>query len=157
MIRADIYDLGERFVSPEERTPSYDMVISLLREVKEAERAAAEGLTLNRWKEWKNSGLSRSSSIPCLSKLVGNRCPGNMYHECVPRGFDHTTMWTLNGKPYAVVTQPYTISMGDLELITDSVRALGLRFFITARDSWHFPGHTLALIVYRNEFIMPVK
>jgi hypothetical protein len=58
-------------------------------------------------------------------------------------GSDHTSIWMKDGKIYSIVTQPYAIYGDKLAELVDFARKNSLNVAISARDSWHYPGHTL--------------
>jgi hypothetical protein len=123
--------------------------------------AAAEGprrLALFGSKEREGGQLKLSkTSHPCAYRLLGRQCPYGAIDQmrpegkCLPPSADHTTLWLRGGKPFCLVTQPYSLSWETMQQVVEWARALDLRVEVSSVASWHFPGWTLALIITAEE------
>lgn len=101
-------------------------------------------------------GFRESRGARCPRRLVGERC-GLRYGmgdeedcECRQPWVDHASLWLDEaGKPRAWVVQPYHLNETSMRAISDLCERLGLRVWCNGSDSWHFPGHTIALVFER--------
>ena len=148
-----------RFVSDKDRTPQYEAAVKALAGIPNPHLAFAEAVSDIRLCEWvKAQGVTRAKGHICLAKLAGRKCPNERWsppwedtdHRCLPKGSDHTSMWSRNGKPFLIVTQPYGLNSECLESMLASAKELGLKLWINGRPSWHFPGATLSVIFCRQ-------
>ena len=89
----------------------------------------------------------------CVGRLVGrrHRPPFYVCDHCNPPGTDHPWLFLRNGKPTLFVSQPYTLSWDEMQRLVDWCRERGLRADVSADESWHFPGRTLAVRIARPE------
>ena len=69
---------------------------------------------------------------------------------CIQPGFDHTSQWNKDGRPFAIVTQPYSISDATLRDWMRLCQELGLTFRMDAWNSWHYPAHTILVMFTRK-------
>jgi hypothetical protein len=107
----------------------------------------------------KKHGLRESTGHPCLARLVGKSCW--VYRDArfkkkaeeidcdVPKA-DHTSLWTKGGRAAAYVMQPYGISSRTMDWVYAFCRKYGLKLMISTDQSWHFPGKSTMLVIYRN-------
>lgn len=130
---------------------TYRLAVAALEALAEAEgpdavtRAFAEAVWERRREGWAaRHGLKPSGGHPCAARLLGGRqrC---RWGCCPPPGADHVSLWHRNGRPAALVSQPYMLPWRDLAAVVDYCRRWGLEASVTAGASWHFPGETLLL------------
>ena len=114
-----------------------------------AERASAKVLSSRRKeaakRDWKVSGRH-----PCIKAVEGKRCAGPCGSDCQPPGSDHATIIEHNGR-LCYFYQPYGLGWGDLQALVNYCEERGLAASVDALTSWHFPGHTVGVLVYRKE------
>lgn len=108
-------------------------------------------------------GVTLSREYPCIHWLKGERCPGSLAcyeHGAIP-GADHTDGLIKDGKPWAIVTQPYGLG-DDLPKLVDYCQRHDLVLQVEPW-SWHYPGRTLLLLVrprgdtVARERLVPVR
>ena len=92
--------------------------------------------------EWAESnGLKEyTGAKDWLQFLTGKKpTPFDMipYREA---GFDHTSLWLKDGKPYCVLTQPYGISFEQIKMAINVAKKYELEFNIADYPSFHFDG-----------------
>jgi hypothetical protein len=89
----------------------------------------------------------------CAGRLAGRRHKPPFYvcDHCSPPGTDHPWLFLRDGKPALFVSQPYTLSWDEMQRLVDWCRERGLRVDLSADESWHFPGRTLAVRIARSE------
>ena len=142
-----------RFVTKEERTEPYKKAVCALQELIEAEslgkaeRAVAEALSEPLKRLYvKQRGVKPTSGRRVPSRLFGRR------QECEPCRVwqDHPTLWIKKGHPYSYVSQPYCLSLKDMQEIVTYCAAHGLDAAIDAAGSWHFPGVTLLVEIKKR-------
>lgn len=74
-----------------------------------------------------------------------------------PPAADHVTLWSRAGKPAMLMSQPYGLRYEDLKATIEYAEENGLRVFIDAGLSWHYPSATLAVILTRKGEYRPSK
>ena len=101
----------------------------------------------------KRHGLTRSRGHVCVNRLIGKSCPS--IDEKDPQKWfcpstacgDHLSLWNKDGKPHAIVSQPYgPLQTEHLSEILKFCERYGLDVEIDCYSSWHFPTQTLTLI-----------
>ena len=99
-------------------------------------------------KEWGESlGLKRFKGRPCLHQLLGQKCPSMESFSLMPPHSDHVSLWMKDGKPFCLVSQPYGLSMLQIEEIGEFCHKHGLVFKIDSWPGWHFP-HAVLFITF---------
>lgn len=96
-------------------------------------------------KGWVTKRL-RPCRYECLKCFGVNR---RQFSSHLP-GADHTSVWLRRDREYVYITQPYGLNWEQLQGIVDMCRGQGLEARISASESWHFPGSTVAVIVTRR-------
>ncbi len=119
--------------------------VSDLDTVQRAYGHAIQPELLNQWA--KGLGLKRSPGQVCFKRLLGKSCSFDI-HRCVPPCTDHPSLWLKNGKPYCLISQPYNLSMSDIETIGKFCHQHGLEFEISSWPGWHFP-HAVLFVTFK--------
>lgn len=91
--------------------------------------------------------LTRSRGHCCVGRLLW-RCDGM---RCVrlPKT-DHADLWLRGGIPTVWTSQPYEAVGGDdLREIQEFAAGMKAYLSISAIDSWHFPGRTVLVALWR--------
>jgi hypothetical protein len=104
-------------------------------------------------------GLQRSRGHPCLARLVGKSCwvykmagihtPLKEVISCDLPGSDHVSFWLKGGRPAAYVMQPYEVSSESLDGIFEFCKKHKLKVSISTDKSWHNPGKTTLIVIYK--------
>ena len=100
--------------------------------------------------------LTISKGKPCVGRLIGRPCPqklsgyGGCIGQCLPAGHDHTSLILRHGKPYAIVTQPYSVDGSQIRSMLAWADRYGLTMYLDAERSWHLHGRTL-LVEFRRK------
>ncbi|NUM45378.1 MAG: hypothetical protein HUU38_11795 [Anaerolineales bacterium] len=131
-------------------TAKYLKAVSMLMELLEDEgadtvkRAYAEAVFERKIQGYKRDMKAPRDSHVCVSRLKGERCPGEKCHSpvCIP-GMDHVSEWRKDGKTESIVSQPYRMNLKTLKETVEFCETNGLDAEISVDESWHFPGATL--------------
>ena len=95
-------------------------------------------LLIKTWSE--KNGLKESNTRKVgMSFLTGN----NTGYPFLEEFLDHPSYWNKNGKPFAVVGQPYQINEEDMKLACRICEEHSLSFYISTWPAWHYPDHVL--------------
>jgi hypothetical protein len=147
--------MSRAFVNERDRTIKFthllEHMVSMRHE--QVECAYAEAFAESSEKHWiEREGVTATEAHPCLYRLAGRACPKtrDTEDECLPAGFDHTTMWNKNGKPHIILTQPYHISPDSMMNWQRLCNQLGLSFWISTSPSFHYPGRVLSVEFKRD-------
>lgn len=107
-----------------------------------ATRAALLRWSAERGLQWDPRGAR------CLHYLAGvRRCVGTAACRPGPSCWDHTTTWTRDGEPAALLLQPYgdRVSADDVVALVDVVEGFGAELH-QGDDGWYW-GPTVALTI----------
>ena len=104
--------------------------------------------------EWATvHGLRKSPvSNPCIWRLMGKKCNYGKSHYCVPggMGLDHCSLWLKNGRPEVFISQPYQLSMQELDGLSEFCKRHGLTYSVSMR-SGHLPKPMITLEITRKQ------
>jgi hypothetical protein len=142
-------------------SPAYDAARRALAQVLEdegldaVERAVADATWAARLARFGDGKSGPGDAHVCLHRLLGERCPDSRKRSCdsPPRLLtgQHTSEWQQNGHTVAIVSQPYALAHDDLQGYLAVCARHGLQLTVSAETSWHFPGHSLAVILTRDQ------
>lgn len=93
--------------------------------------------------EWqKYRGLKQGAFVqPSADYLLWEQPKGDRL-LIVPHQ-DHASVWSKDGKPYILVSQPYDLELDDLREMVKLCDRHGFEVDITTHPGWHFPGQVL--------------
>lgn len=141
-------------------TFEYLQAVRSLEKVKDYDRVFGEIAATRRLEALRARGYRKSSGKPCIHRLLGQKtCLRSDVRRdgCWPPAGDHVTLWLRDGKPAMLVSQPYGLRYEDLKATVEYAEENGLRVFIDAGLSWHYPSATLAVILTRKGEYHPSK
>lgn len=111
-------------------------------------RTYAQAIYQDLKRGWAESlGLKQFTGRPCVHKLLGQKCLGGESFSLIPPYTDHPSLWLKDGKPFCLVSQPYGLSMLQIEEIGEFCHKHGLEFEINSWPGWHFP-HAVLFITF---------
>jgi len=90
-----------------------------------------------------------SKGVPCALRLV-QRCQHDPGTGCEPPGADHSVLLLRDRRPYAFVTEPYSLDDKTLRQMLDYADNHDLQLSITG-FSPHFPGRTVLVMMRKRE------
>jgi hypothetical protein len=139
-----------------------DAMSALSKHLSEAYGATTDAFALtvcesrrNQYAERLGAKLRQDGHV-CTHRLIqGGKCPDTWEKPCespmkLPAS-DHLKEWHNGGKTVSIVSEPYSLSLGELRKIVTYADAHNLDVSITAGDASHFPGETLHLEWARRE------
>lgn len=101
-------------------------------------------------KEWaENKGLKQSNAQHSGLHFLEKAIPASTNMRDIPAG-DHVTYWNKDGKPYAVVSQPYAFRNDEVITAAAMMEKYGLSVCVQTWPSWHFPGSVITMIWTRK-------
>ena len=110
--------------------------------------AAAMTVRDERRDRWmRQHGLTATRGHGCVGRLFG-RCDG-MHCIRVP-ATDHADLWLRGGLPTVWTSQPYgAIGSNALRELLEFASERDSYLSVSAVDSWHFPGRTVLVALWR--------
>jgi hypothetical protein len=75
--------------------------------------------------------------------------PESLPSSAIPPGFDHVSFWRDRKRGLVVMGQPYGLARDTLFELAEMCRREGLEISIDAGRSWHFPGSTVLIQIWR--------
>jgi len=104
-------------------------------------------------RQFLSDGLKPTKGYICIRRLAGLQCRlGSFYGrrcECTHNLWDHTELFIKDGKPYALVTQPYHLGNAELTALLVMCEKYSLEISMNGH-SWYFPGIALCVVITRK-------
>lgn len=139
-----------------EPTPQYLEAVRILADLDTYDRAFGEVRAVRILERLRRLGYRQSRGTPCAHRLVGAK--SCRVGDCLPPDADHISLWSRDGKPAMLISQPYGLYTDALEGTIAFAEERGLSVLIDAGLSWHYPSVTLAVVLTRKEStILPRK
>jgi hypothetical protein len=140
----------------QKQTPDTERAISALQKIFDhtSPRAAAAtyatALNDRLLANWmKTEHVKQARGRICVHRLTGKKCTQSL--DCTPPGTDHATLWSKNGKPAILVSQPYSFGMEMSEMVNEYCKGHGLTYRIVADSSFYYPAVTLLIAFWLKE------
>ena len=125
---------------------------SVLRAYAEVMEEAASKAFCEHWQVEQAPG-----STDCTARLFGKRHrdpdtpAGPSCRYCHPPGSDHAKLYVRDGEGAVFLSQPYELGWEEMQELVEWCRERGLRADVSARESWYFPGWTVAVRILTPE------
>ena len=144
--------MAGRFI--DKPTPEDLAAIQALRLTKRPTECFANAVASERRNAFiKQYRLRESRGLVCPRRLVGKHCQifkesSNSQCACQAllqtRVFDHTTLWTRDGKPYLISAEPYHLEDDGIRALQAVCEELGLVYGLSTR-SFYYPAVTFLI------------